>query len=207
VSAIACLLAISLLSGPATGQSTKAAAKGDPPAPPPKIRFETNALIECHFYLKTHSSASVKPPEGSGVDLSTEISAYARAQDMILDKKVWMWFEEQVAEGPDPAAVREATESIPPALSSPRNQTWINMIRDGLESAYPKFSKTVWPLHQRSLNRTVIGARKRFMPAQDRVSEVLMKTMGFSPIDAPITIITVIRAGGVTTWGKTSHSS
>lgn len=188
----------------ATAQQGATKPPSAPPAAPPlRIQFQSDSLMECHFYLKTWSKRSLAPDARSGVDFATEVGVYQRAKGTLSGPEVWRWFEEVVAGGPDPAAVRKGVQAVPAHLASDRVRTGVNMLMDGLESAYPKFMKAIWPQHQRSVNRILIGARRQFLRSEERITRVLMEKMAFSPIDAPVRVITVLRSGGVTSWGKT----
>lgn len=200
----AALFMVALLPGLALAQQSPATQTAPTQAPELTIRFKTDPLVECHFYLKTYRSRSTEPAPGSGVDLSTEIGIYSRARDTLTTQDVWRWFEELIVANPDPAAVREAASETPQAYDSPRNRTGLNMLLDGLESAYPKFLESLWAERLRGINRHLVPARKHLIETEERIVEALVEKMAFSPIDAPITVLVVVRSGGVTSWGKTA---
>ncbi len=174
-------------------------------APELKIRFKTDPLVECHFYLKTFGRGPGDPEGRSGVDFSTEIGIYARARDTLTTHEIWRWFEELLVANPDPAAVRKAASEVPRAYDSPRNLTGLNMLLDGLESAYPKFLENLWAERLRGINRLLVPARKDLLESEERIVRTLVEKMAFSPIDAPITVFVVVRSGDVTSWGKTAE--
>jgi len=166
------------------------------------ISIETDPMVECHFFLKTYTGPSEKPIEGTDGDLSSEAAAYATAKQNLKDPAAWRWFEDLIVGGPDPAAVRAAAETIPPAFDTGASRTALHMLLEAFESAYPKFMEAYWPNHLMALNRTLINVRTRYVPKAVLLEKMLLDRMGFAPIDAPIRVIGVIRSGAVSAWGK-----
>jgi hypothetical protein len=172
-------------------------------APALKIQFDINPLIDCYFHLRTYSRGPAGSPSAP-VDLTAEAAAYTQAQTVLTDPAAWRWFDDQVVAGPDPNAIREALKALPPSLDSPTVRSGIGMLVDGLDSAYPKFLTGLWPERQRSLTRMLAMTRRKYTASQSKVAPALMEKMAFAPIDAPIVIYSVIKAGSVSSWGKTA---
>src|SRR5262249_53225043 len=61
-----------------------------------------------------------------------------------------------------------------------------------------------WPDHLKALNRAIIPARRRFVAVEGQLLPVLMEKMAFAPFDGRIRVLSVIQAGPVSSWGKTS---
>jgi hypothetical protein len=193
---LACLIPVAVM---AQGAAPPAQGKGG--VPPVRIQFKTDSFMECHYYLKSFGKGSVKPDPASGVDFTSEATAYSGAIRLANDPAVWRWFEEKVADAKDPESLRLETKELPPAIDNPDVRTGVNMLVDGLASAYPKYMKTVYAKQALAINRTLINARKRFIALDGRVEEALVKQMAFEPFDKPIIIHVVLRTSGVTTWG------
>ncbi len=180
---------------------------GAPPATAPaeaaaraRIRFATEPLIMCHYYLKTHGPDSVKP-RGEGVDLASEVSAYAQAGRILDNPLVMRWFEERVASASDPSQLEGVEERLPPSLRSGEAATGVRMLVEAIVSAMPKYMAGVYSDELVGINRILVNARKNFLPVEERVESALMKVMGFQPIDKEIVIYAVIRTRGVSSWG------
>jgi hypothetical protein len=195
-------MAATLIVGAMTGPAF--ATPGAPAGPPVTIRIDTSSLVSCYYLLRTFTGETEKPLSGTNVDVSSEASIYKQASTTLQDPAAWKWFENQVVTGPDPAAIRAAMKSLPAAVDTPRNRTGLNMLMDGLDSAYPKFMTGYWPEHLKSLTRAIVTAKKKYLPSEDRITRTLMEKMAFSSIDAPITVYCVVRTGGVSSWGKTA---
>ncbi len=172
------------------------------PELPVQIRYEVSPLVECYFMLRVFGPDTGWPGPAKKADVTSEAAIFARARETLQDEAGWRWFEDQVVAGPDPAAIRKATQVLPATLDSPSSRTGINMLMDGLESAYPKFMADFWPERQASLSRTLVDVRRRYVPAEKRIVETLMQKMAFSPIDGPIRILMVIQRTPATSWGK-----
>jgi len=169
------------------------------------MRIDVQPLVSCHFLLKTWQGSGDRPIPGQKTDLASEAAAYETAKQNIKDPAVWKWFEDLVVTGPDPDAVRAAAKQLPPALETTANRTAVDMLVEALVSGYPKFMSGYWTEQSVALNRLLIPARRRFAQSSQRIGQALMDKMGFSSIDAPITILVVLRAGPVSSWGKTSR--
>lgn len=173
-------------------------------APALKIQFDISPLIDCYFYLRTYSKDSGRSPSASPVDVTAEATVFTQAQTALTDQAGWRWVDDQVVTGPDPNGIRDALKGLPPALDTPTTRSGIGMLVDGLDSAYPKFLSGLWPERQRSLTRMLAMTRRKYAVSQNKIAPALMEKMGFDPIDAPIVIYSVIKAGSVSSWGKTS---
>ncbi len=194
-------LAVVAMLAPGELAAQSAGAPAGAAAPAAKIRFEANPMIMCHFYLKTFGPDSVKPRGGSGGDFVSEATAYAQAFKIIGNPQVFRWFEERIASSGDLPRLRKATETLPASLQDAEAATGVRMLVEGMESAYPRYMETVYSEELMGINRVLISALKRWASVEERVGTALIKLMGFQPIDKEIVIYTVIRAGGVSTWG------
>jgi len=170
-------------------------------APAAKLRFEADPMIMCHYYLKSFGPESVKPRGGSGGDFVSEATAYAQAAKIIDNPLVIRWFEERLASSADLPRLRKATETLPASLQDAEAATGVRMLVEAMESAYPRYLETVYSEELMGVNRVLISSLKRWVKVEERVGSALIKLMGFQPIDKEIVIYTVIRAGGVSTWG------
>jgi hypothetical protein len=201
---VAAAIVMASCAAASAAQGTAPAAAAEPKKPSVEIRIDSGPLTSCHFLLKNWQGGGDKPIAGQGADLASEAGAYARAKENIKDPGVWKWFEDLVVAGPDPDAVREGAKSLPPAFNSPSNRTAVDMLVEALASAYPKFLSGYWTEQSAALNRLLIPARRRFARPSERIEQVLMEKMAFEPVGAPITILMVLRAGPVSSWGKTA---
>lgn len=199
------MVVILALLAPSAAAAQGAGAAAQPPSVGFSFDLTIHPLLECHFYLKTFGHDSIRPDSSSGIDIGSEATIYNTAQRTIQDPEVWRWFETQIVEGPDVAAVKKAAQALPATFDTERNRVGVKMLVDSLESAFPKFEKAIWPAHLREVNRALVGAKKRLQGSQQRIAQVLMEKMAFLPIDSPATTYVVLRSGGVTSWGKTSH--
>lgn len=196
--AAAFLALAAALAAPASGQAASPAAPASV-----TIRFESDPLVECYFYLRTYSRDSIRPDPALKIDFSSEASAFARTQGLVTDPAVWRWFDDLVVAGPDVDAIREKAKTLPAALDDATNRTGVNMLVDSMHAAFPKFMQGIWPIHQKSLNRHLVTVRRQWAAAEPKASAMLMGKLGFSPIDAPVTVYTVVKAGRAGSWGKT----
>ncbi|MBI3447693.1 MAG: hypothetical protein HY049_02045 [Acidobacteria bacterium] len=194
---------LALAAGLGSAVEAAAAEATGPWKPRVEIVFETDPLVECHFLLKTWDG-SERPQSGKTGDLSSQAAAYGAATQAIRDASVWHWFEDLVVEGPDPAEVRRRAATLPASISTPGNRTAVDRLVEALDSAYPIFVSAYWPEHLKSLNRVIIPAHRRYGGAELRLAEALMEKMAFAPIDGKIRVLGVIRAGPVSSWGKTT---
>lgn len=203
LAALAVLLACALASAP------QAAPEKEKPAPPAdggptvKIVFTADPLMLCHYYLKTYGESSVKPRGDSGVDFISEATAYSQAAGLISNPRVWRWFEERIAGSANVAELRKAASTLPRALDVADAGTAVNMLLDAMESAVPKYQKTVYATELNGVNRILVGAKKRYYQVEDRISQVLMGKLALKSVVRPVKIFVVLHTGGVNTWGVT----
>lgn len=185
--------------------AAQAAPAGGPARPAVEIRFVADPLMMCHFYLKNYGPSSSKPRDDSQ-DFISEATAYTQAVRLITVQGVWKWLEEQIAAHGDPAGVRKAAADLPATIQGEENRTAVNMLVDALESAYPKYRKTVFAIELEGLNRVMVGAKKRYLAVEERITQALMEQMSFEAITRPITVYVVVRTGGVASWGVTEET-
>jgi len=168
---------------------------------PPSVRSAINLHLELHNLLMVESGAE----DPSRPEYATESRAYRQARELIKDRAAWRYITDAIVSGPDMDAIVAKAADAPGDLPGPEREA-VKKILSALGTAWPRFEAQDATERNRSLQNILVRVlRKQFnQTIEPRVMPPLYRSMGFRPLDAPITVYPVIGALEVGVWGKTA---